>query len=70
MAKYASLAISTWYDWYDWLINQIPKSVKKSARNVKERIMNLFETENCVVDNNMTKDHYKPVEIGGVFGNK
>ena len=44
MAKYASLAITTWYDWYDWLINQIPKSVKKSARNVKERIMNLFET--------------------------
>ena len=42
MEKTRPLGESTWYKWYDWLIDHIPESVKKSASNIKEKIMNLF----------------------------
>ena len=38
MAKNRPLATNTWYD---WLIHQIPEPGKKSASNVKDKIMNL-----------------------------
>lgn len=41
-AKNRPLSKNAWYEWCDWLISHIPKSVKKSLSNIKEKIMNLF----------------------------
>ena len=43
MTKNRTSAANTWYEPYDWLINPIPQPVKKSASDVKEKIMKLFE---------------------------
>ena len=45
MTERRPLAKNMWYEWYDWLINHIPESVKKSARNVKLEIMKLFSAK-------------------------
>ena len=45
-------------EWYEWLISHIPKSVKKSVSNIKEKIMNRFPKD-C-----------KQRNIGGAFDDK
>ena len=60
------LAENTWYEQYDGLINHIPKSVKKSANNVKEKITKIFKTK---IDSNIPND-YKKKRIAGAFDDK
>ena len=45
MAKNRPLAENTLYGLSDWLISHIPKSVKKFARNAKEKFMRFFKTK-------------------------
>ena len=59
MTKYRTSAANTWYEPYDWLINPIPQPVKKSASDVKEKIMKLFERK---IDSNTAKN-FKPKKI-------
>ena len=62
IVKNRPLAEGTWYEWYDWLISHNPKSVKKSASNVKEKKLKHFETE--------TLKFYIPEKIAGNFDDK
>ena len=50
------ISINTLHKWYDGVISHIAESKKKSASDVKEKIMKFFEND---VDKNMLKD-YKP----------
>ena len=43
MAKSRPLSKNTSYEWCNWLISHCPKSVKKSASGVKEKITSLFQ---------------------------
>lgn len=48
----------------DWLVNHTPASVKKSASNVEENMIKLFEAN---IDNNID---YKPKKIASAFDEK
>ena len=53
-AKTRAMTENTWYQWYDWVINPIPKSVKKSESNTKQKVMRFVESK---IDKNKTMDY-------------
>ena len=53
-AKTRAITENTWYQWYDWVINPIPKSVKKSESNTKQKVMRFVESK---IDKNKTMDY-------------
>ena len=43
MTKNRPLVFNAFHDWYGWSINHIREPIKRSASNVKEKIIRLFQ---------------------------
>ena len=49
VSKTRQIPENTWYMWHEQLISNIPKPMKKSESNAKQKVIKFFESK---IDNN------------------